>query len=221
MADAHLKLSEGQGAELLWRDAKDKTLTALDALKIYALKTAPAFEAALYAGVRLAGPADDYEKTIADFSKNLGVAFQILNDLKDWEGDGDNKLVAGQDVLAARPTLLLALALEGSRRPDREELLTLLGRTPRRSASRPDCRERVSAAVHRTPGVRQGREARSTSSAPAPRPSPTRSSRPSCANCSITWSITSSTAKRRRRNRRRLHLLQLATAMNVPPDLSA
>jgi geranylgeranyl diphosphate synthase type II len=126
MADAHLKLSEGQGAELLWRDAKDKTLTALDALKIYALKTAPAFEAALYAGVRLAGPADDYEKKITDFSKNLGVAFQILNDLKDGEGDGDNKLMAGQDVLAARPTLLLALALEAASPADRAELLALL-----------------------------------------------------------------------------------------------
>ena len=41
-----IKLTEGQGAELLWRDAKDKTLTALDALKMYALKTSPAFEAA-------------------------------------------------------------------------------------------------------------------------------------------------------------------------------
>ena len=126
LADAHLKLSEGQGAELLWRDAKDKTLTALDALKIYALKTAPAFEAALYAGVRLAGPAEPYEKMVADFSKNLGVAFQILNDFKDWDGDGDNKLVAGQDVLAARPTLLLALALEGSSPADRAELVDLL-----------------------------------------------------------------------------------------------
>ncbi len=126
LAEAHLKLSEGQGAELLWRDAKDKALTALDALKIYALKTAPAFEAALYAGVRLAGPADDYEKMIGEFSKNLGVAFQILNDLKDWEGDSDNKLVAGQDVLAGRPTLLLALALEGSGAAEREELLALL-----------------------------------------------------------------------------------------------
>ena len=57
LADAHMKLSEGQGAELLWRDAKDKALTTLDALKIYALKTAPAFEAALYTGVRLAGEA--------------------------------------------------------------------------------------------------------------------------------------------------------------------
>jgi geranylgeranyl pyrophosphate synthase len=126
LADAHLKLSEGQGAELLWRDAHDKALTALDALKIYALKTAPAFEAALYAGLRLAGPADAYEKAVADFSKHLGVAFQILNDLKDWDGDSDNKLLAGQDVLAARPTLLLALALEGSTPAGRDELLGLL-----------------------------------------------------------------------------------------------
>ncbi len=126
MAEAHLKLSEGQGAELLWRDATDQALTALDALKIYALKTAPAFEAALYSGLRLAGPADHYEKMVAEFSKNLGVAFQILNDLKDWEGDEDNKLVIGQDVLAARPTLLLALALEGLTGADKEELLHLL-----------------------------------------------------------------------------------------------
>ncbi len=126
LAEAHLKLSEGQGAELLWRDALDKSLTALEALKIYALKTAPAFEAALYCGLRLAGPADGYEKAVTEFSKNLGVAFQILNDLKDWEGDGDNKRPAGGDVLAARPTLLLALALEGLPAAEREELLKLL-----------------------------------------------------------------------------------------------
>ncbi|MBO0698745.1 MAG: polyprenyl synthetase family protein, partial [Zavarzinella sp.] len=126
LADAHLKLSEGQGAELLWRDAVDKALTPLDALKIYALKTAPAFEAALYCGVRLAGPAETYEKAVTDFSRHLGVAFQILNDLKDWGGDADNKLVAGQDVLAARPTLLLALALEGLSAPEKAELLGLI-----------------------------------------------------------------------------------------------
>jgi geranylgeranyl pyrophosphate synthase len=126
LADAHLKLSEGQGAELLWRDAEDKALTPLDALKIYALKTAPAFEAALYSGVRLAGPAETYEKAVTDFSRNLGVAFQILNDLKDWGGDEDNKLLAGQDVLAARPTLLLALALEGLSAAEKGELLGLI-----------------------------------------------------------------------------------------------
>jgi geranylgeranyl pyrophosphate synthase len=126
LSEAHIRLSEGQGAELLWRGAADQTLTPIDALKIYALKTAPAFEAALYCGIRLAGPADAHEKMIAEFSKNIGIAFQILNDLKDWRGDEDNKLVAGQDVLAARPTLLLALALEGLPPAERAELLALL-----------------------------------------------------------------------------------------------
>jgi geranylgeranyl pyrophosphate synthase len=135
LADAHVKLSEGQGAELLWRDGKEKSLTAIDALKLYALKTAPAFEAALYAGIRLAGPADAYEKMVGEFSKNLGVAFQILNDLKDWDGDSDNKLLVGQDVLAARPTLLLALALEGLPAAGREELLALTERCRSEGAS--------------------------------------------------------------------------------------
>jgi geranylgeranyl diphosphate synthase, type II len=136
LADAHLKLSEGQGAELLWRDAADKALTPLDALKIYALKTAPAFEAALYSGVRLAGSAEKYEKAVTDFSRHLGVAFQVLNDLKDWGGDEDNKLLAGQDVLAARPTLLLALALEGLSAAEKGELLGLI--TAAREHTSPD-----------------------------------------------------------------------------------
>jgi geranylgeranyl pyrophosphate synthase len=123
LADAHIKLSEGQGSELLWRDAKNKRLKPIDALKIYALKTSPAFEAALYAGVRLAGPADDYVQPIRQFSRNMGVAFQILNDLKDWKGDSDNKLSAGGDILGGRPTVLLALALQHLPPAEQEELI--------------------------------------------------------------------------------------------------
>jgi geranylgeranyl pyrophosphate synthase len=126
LADAHLRLSEGQGAELLWRDSLDKRLKPLDALKIYALKTAPAFEAALYSGARLAGPAEKYVEPIKQFARNLGVAFQILNDLNDWEGDDHNKLSAGGDTLGGRPTVLWALALEGLSPAKREELLNLV-----------------------------------------------------------------------------------------------
>lgn len=126
LAEAHMKLSEGQGAELAWRQAGDKTLTPLDALKIYALKTAPAFEAALYAGLRLAGPVTQYEKPVAEFCRHLGVAFQILNDLQDWQGDEDNKLVAGQDILNGRPTVLVALALETLSGHERQWLVHLL-----------------------------------------------------------------------------------------------
>ncbi len=125
LAGAHTRLAEGQGAELLWRDAKDKRLTPLDALKVYALKTSPAFEAALFTGARLAGDAARLAEPIRQFSRNIGVAFQILNDLNDWEGDEHNKLLAGGDVLGGRPTLLWALALASLNESEQTELLSL------------------------------------------------------------------------------------------------
>ncbi len=130
LAAAHTRLAEGQGAELLWRDAKDRRLSPLDALKVYALKTSPAFEAALLSGVRLAADAEPYRDAIRTFSRNLGVAFQILNDLGDWTGDETNKLSAGGDVFGGRPTLLWALALETLSDGDADELLRL---------AEPDC----------------------------------------------------------------------------------
>ncbi|MBO0722268.1 MAG: polyprenyl synthetase family protein, partial [Blastocatellia bacterium] len=128
LSEAHVKLAEGQGAELLWREnnGKEIALSPLAALKIYALKTAPAFEAALFAGLRMAGPVERYEEMITGFSRNLGVAFQIINDLKDWSTDPQNKRVIGQDAMAMRPTLLLALALEAASPALQEELRGLI-----------------------------------------------------------------------------------------------
>jgi geranylgeranyl pyrophosphate synthase len=135
LADAHMKLSEGQGAELLWRDSSDKKLTPADALHIYALKTSPAFEAALLTGLRLAGPTDCYIEPIMAYSRALGVAFQILNDLGDWRPDRHNKLVAAGDVVGGRPTVLWALALEGLSAQGRAELQRLAGEIPATDAT--------------------------------------------------------------------------------------
>jgi geranylgeranyl pyrophosphate synthase len=122
MAAAHIKLCDGQGAEMAWQAKPDLSISPLDALQIYALKTSPAFEAALYAGLRLAGDCSRYEEMIPVFSRHLGVGFQILNDLKDWRGDDNNKLVAGQDAMALRPTVLLALALQSGTEAQKAEL---------------------------------------------------------------------------------------------------
>ena len=127
LSSAHMRLAEGQGAELLWRDGVNKRLTPLDALKIYALKTSPAFEAALYTGVRLAGDAAAYAEPIKQFARNIGVAFQIINDLQDWHGDDHNKLSAAGDILGGRPTVLLALALQALSADDSDRLLNLMG----------------------------------------------------------------------------------------------
>jgi geranylgeranyl diphosphate synthase, type II len=130
LAEAHLRLSEGQGAELLWRDSLNKQLTSADALRIYALKTAPAFEAALHTGLRLAGPAEVYREPIGQFARNLGIAFQIINDLNDWHGDNHNKLSAAGDVIGGRPTVLWALALERLPAESRTRLETVAAKQP-------------------------------------------------------------------------------------------
>ena len=114
MAAAHIKLCDGQGAEMFWQQNPTLDFTPLDALQIYALKTSPAFEAALYAGLRMAGSVEKYESMVGPFCRHVGIGFQILNDLKDWRGDNDNKMVAGQDALALRPTLIMALAWQAA-----------------------------------------------------------------------------------------------------------
>lgn len=129
MAAAHIKLCEGQGAEMSWTESRDWDLQPLDALQIYALKTSPAFEAALYSGIRMAGSIDAYAEMIPAFARHLGVGFQILNDLKDWRGDSDNKLVAGQDALSFRPTVLLALAMQSANDDQKRRLRELLDST--------------------------------------------------------------------------------------------
>jgi len=136
LAEAHGRLTEGQGAELLWRDSRSKRLKAIDALKIYALKTAPAFEAALYLGARLAGPADGYVQPIRQFARNLGAAFQIVNDLNDWRGDNHNKMSAGSDTIGGRPTVLWALAMEGLPAEKQDELISLVTEDGRPAAVR-------------------------------------------------------------------------------------
>ncbi len=118
LSEAHSKLCAGQGAEFAWNAHVNRIPTPRDILPIYVLKTAPAFEAALALGVLLAlsEEAVDWEfyratqEILSRFSRQLGVAFQIRNDLDDWQPDTLNKRIAGGDAAQNRPTLLRALA---------------------------------------------------------------------------------------------------------------
>ncbi len=122
LSDAHVRLAQGQGAELWWREGSDKRLSSSEALTIYGLKTSPAFEAAVAMGIRLAGvqPADAGE--IGVYSLHVGTGFQVLNDLKDWSGDLENNRRAAGDLLGGRPTVMWALALERLAEDDVERL---------------------------------------------------------------------------------------------------
>lgn len=112
LADAHMRLAQGQGAELWWRDAAEKRLSPSDSMEIYGLKTSPAFEAALVMGIRLAGIAPEQAGAMRRYALHVGTGFQVLNDLKDWSGDLENNRRAAGDLLGGRPTLMWALAMD-------------------------------------------------------------------------------------------------------------
>ncbi len=57
------------------------------------------------------------------------MAFQILNDLNDWQGDQHNKLHAGGDALGGRPTILFALAMASLKADEQAELMRLTSPT--------------------------------------------------------------------------------------------
>jgi geranylgeranyl pyrophosphate synthase len=149
LADAHVRLARGQGAELWWRDAGDKRLTPAESLTMYGLKTSPAFEAAVALGVRLAGPRPEEVAAIGRYALHVGTGFQVLNDLKDWEGDLENDRRAAGDLLGGRPTLMWSLALERLPAPDMERLTRLAA-----DAGRPDATEaEVAACVAEVRGL--------------------------------------------------------------------
>ena len=125
LADAHVRLAQGQGAELCWRDGGDKRLTPDDALTIYGLKTSPAFEAAVAMGIRMAGIQPVEAGNIGAYSLHVGTGFQVLNDLKDWSGDLENNRRAAGDLLGGRPTVMWALALERLSEGDADRLQQL------------------------------------------------------------------------------------------------
>jgi geranylgeranyl diphosphate synthase type II len=111
LSAAHLRLCCGQGAELMWNSRPHDDLEPLHALQIASLKTAPAFEAALYAGLRAAGPVTQ-EDALAAFSRYLGEGYQVLNDLEDWDEGNGGKLSCGRDFAAGRPTVLRSFAVQ-------------------------------------------------------------------------------------------------------------
>ena len=120
---AHVKLSEGQGAELLWRQSREKNIQPIECLRLYALKTAPAFDVALYSGVVLGEGDLKWEKELSEFAKHLGVAYQIQNDLKDIEGDTANKVTTCGDIMKGRPTLLFSMALQAATDEEKADLI--------------------------------------------------------------------------------------------------
>jgi len=115
-SEGQRELCRGQGAELAW-SRNPTVLTSLQVIDIFRHKTAPAFEVALRVGALAAGEHEQCSDTLGAYSSALGIAYQIRDDLSDWEGKGDSN-----DLATLRPSLLLAVARERANGESRKYL---------------------------------------------------------------------------------------------------
>ena len=119
LADATNVIAEGEVLQLM--NMHDADLSVDDYLRVIRFKTAKLFEASARLGAVLAGAGAQIEESCAAYGRSLGTAFQLIDDLLDYEGAtaqlGKN---AGDDLREGKPTLPLLLAMERGTAAERE-----------------------------------------------------------------------------------------------------
>lgn len=110
LADATNVIAEGEVMQLM--NCHDPDTTEARYMEVIRCKTAQLFEAAGRLGAVLAGAQPEIEAALAAYGLHLGNAFQLMDDVLDYEADpeklGKN---VGDDLAEGKPTLPLIHAL--------------------------------------------------------------------------------------------------------------
>ena len=135
---AAVEVCEGQQYDMDFETMEDVSID--DYLKMIELKTAVLLAASLKIGAVLAAAKQDDANHIYEFGKNLGIAFQLMDDILDLYGDPEKfgKQVGG-DVIANKKTYLLLKAKElatGNIRKELEFCLTSTALKPENKVER-------------------------------------------------------------------------------------
>ena len=121
VADATNVIAEGEVLQLM--NMHDPDLAVDDYLQVIRFKTAKLFEASARLGAILGKADAATEEACADFGRRLGTAFQLVDDLLDYEGRSEElgKNV-GDDIREGKATLPVLLAMERCSPEEREML---------------------------------------------------------------------------------------------------
>lgn len=118
LADATNVIAEGEVLQLM--NMHDADISVPEYLRVIRFKTAKLFEASARLGAVLAEAGTDLEEACAAYGRSLGTAFQLVDDLLDYEGTtaqlGKN---VGDDLREGKPTLPLLLAMENGSSEER------------------------------------------------------------------------------------------------------
>lgn len=116
-ARGHRELSLGQGEDVAFC-RRPAPVTEAEVLRIYERKTAAAFEVAVLIGARAAGVDEAACQQLSAFSKAVGTAYQLRDDIDDFRSMPGR----AADLLSMRPTIFLAVAC-ASDHPDVRDAL--------------------------------------------------------------------------------------------------
>jgi geranylgeranyl diphosphate synthase, type II len=118
---AAVEVCEGQQYDMDFETLENVSID--DYLKMIELKTAVLLAASLKIGALIANAKQDDANHIYEFGRNLGIAFQLMDDILDLYGDPEKfgKQVGG-DVIANKKTYLLLKAKELAKGETRKEL---------------------------------------------------------------------------------------------------
>lgn len=97
-----------EGQQLDMEFEEQETVSIMDYINMIRLKTAVLVGGAMKLGAQVAGASATEAKQLYEFGENLGIAFQLQDDILDVYGDPDKfgKQVGG-DIIANKKTLLL------------------------------------------------------------------------------------------------------------------
>ena len=108
-----------QGEVLQLMKAFDLNLSQADYIEIISAKTAALFSAASQSGAVAANASEDKIQALYDYGLNLGLAFQIQDDILDYQGSAaDLGKNAGDDFAEGKSTLPLILAMRATQATD-------------------------------------------------------------------------------------------------------
>jgi len=85
LATAAMLMSEGEILEGKLEESGDATFD--DYLKVMEYKTATAFEMAAKLGSIIGNGTEEQIESLAEYGKNIGIAYQIRDDLMDWKNE--------------------------------------------------------------------------------------------------------------------------------------
>ncbi len=117
LADASLKMCEGEVREMII-EAEKSEVTLEEYLNIIADKTASLFKTAATIGARIGSGNGDYVEALAEYGLNIGIAYQIQDDILDWR-DGSKiarRLKVEGDVKGTLTQIAAKYALEAKKR---------------------------------------------------------------------------------------------------------